>query len=438
MPRKGPQAAGWRRELGAALRDKSAKVGVIGLGYVGLPMLVTAARAGFPAVGVDLDHARVDAIRHGRSYISDVTDAVLRESGVRAAGRYSALKDRDVVLICVPTPLDDGNPDLRFIEGAGRGLAKVLRPGVLVILESTTYPGTTEEVLRPILETSGLRAGRDFALAYSPERIDPGREPDHVAKTPKVVGGLTKADGELAARFYRSFVHEVELVSSPREAEMAKLIENTFRHVNIALMNELAILSKDLDVDLWEAIRAAATKPFGFMAFWPGPGVGGHCIAIDPSYLSWRVGQQSGHRLNFVEHAQEVNARMPGFVAQRVAQALNEHGKPVRGSKVLGVGVTYKPDVNDMRESPALAVLERLAAEGATIVYHDPYVPSLEIDGKTLRSKKLTPSLLSGVDVAVVLAAHSAVDFGEVVKHAPLVFDTRGVTRGKRSNVVRL
>jgi nucleotide sugar dehydrogenase len=307
-----------------------------------------------------------------------------------------------------------------------------------VILESTTYPGTTEEVLRPILESSGLRAGRDFGLAYSPERIDPGREPDHVAKTPKVVGGLTKADGELAARFYRSFVHEVELVSSPREAEMAKLIENTFRHVNIALVNELAFLSKDLDVDLWEAIRAAATKPFGFMPFWPGPGVGGHCIAIDPSYLSWRVGQQSGHRLNFVEHAQEVNARMPSYVAQRVAQALNEHGKPVRGSTVLGIGVTYKPDVNDVRESPALAVLERLAADGAIVSYHDPFVPSLRINGRSLRSRKLTASLLSGVDVAVVLAAHSAVDFGEVVTHAPLVFDARGVTRGKRANVVRL
>jgi UDP-N-acetyl-D-glucosamine dehydrogenase len=294
MPKETASGAGRRRELGAALRDKRAKVGVIGLGYVGLPMLVCVARAGFRAVGVDLDASRVDAIKRGRSYVSDVPDSALEdlEGRIHVSERYSALKDCDVVLICVPTPLDDGNPDLRHIEGAGRGLAKVLRPGVLVILESTTYPGTTEEVLRPILETSGLRAGRDFALAYSPERIDPGREPDHVAKTPKVVGGLTKADGELAARFYRSFVHEVELVSTPREAEMAKLIENTFRHVNIALMNELAILSKDLDVDLWEAIRAAATKPFGFMAFWPGPGVGGHCIAIDPSYLSWRVGQQ--------------------------------------------------------------------------------------------------------------------------------------------------
>jgi nucleotide sugar dehydrogenase len=309
---------------------------------------------------------------------------------------------------------------------------------MLVILESTTYPGTTEEILRPILERSGLVAGRDFALAYSPERIDPGRGLDHIAKTPKVVGGLTKGDGELAARFYRAFVHEVELVSSPREAEMSKLIENTFRHVNIALVNELAFLSRDLGVDLWEAIRAASTKPFGFMPFWPGPGVGGHCIAIDPSYLSWRVGQRTGHRLNFVEHAQEVNAKMPGFVAQRISQALNERGKPLRGSKVLAIGVTYKADVSDVRESPALAVLERVHAEGASVAYHDPLVGSLTVGSRRLRSRALTPALLGAQDCVVVLTAHSSVDFGEVVRYAPLVFDTRGVTRGHRSNVVRL
>ena len=440
MPRESSSGASWRRELAASLRDKGATVGVVGLGYVGLPMLVSITRAGFRSVGVDLDQARVDALAEGRSYISDVPDEVLADirSRLRVSTRASVLRSCDVILICVPTPLTDSSPDLGYIESAGRAIAKVLRPGVLVVLESTTYPGTTEEVLRPILETSGLRAGRDFALAYSPERIDPGRELDHIAKTPKVVGGLTKGDGELAARFYRSFIHEVELVSTPREAEMAKLIENTFRHVNIALVNELAFLSRDLDVDLWEAIRAASTKPFGFMPFWPGPGVGGHCIAIDPSYLSWRVGQRTGHRLNFVEHAQEVNARMPGFVAQRVAQALNAQGKPVRGSKVLGIGVTYKQDVNDVRESPALLVLERLARDGAKIEYHDPFVPAVELAGRKLRSKPLSPALLAAQDAAVVLTAHSEVDFAEVVRHTPLVVDTRGVTRGRRSNVVRL
>jgi UDP-N-acetyl-D-glucosamine dehydrogenase len=252
------------------------------------------------------------------------------------------------------------------------------------------------------------------------------------------VGGLTKGDGELAARFYRSFIHEVELVSTPREAEMAKLIENTFRNVNIALVNELAFLSRDLDVDLWEAIGAASTKPYGFMPFWPGPGVGGHCIAIDPTYLSWRVGQRTGHRLTFVEHAQEVNAKMPGFVTQRVSQALNDQGKPLRGSKVLGIGVTYKQDVNDVRESPALIVLERLWADGAKVEYHDPFVPSLELAGRRFGSKALTPERLAAQDAVVVLTAHSSVDFAEVVRHSPLVFDTRGVTRGRHPNVVRL
>jgi UDP-N-acetyl-D-glucosamine dehydrogenase len=440
MPRGSSTGTSWRGALGAALRDKTARVGVVGLGYVGLPMLVSAARAGYRGIGVDLDEDRVAWLRDGRSYVGDVPDAVLADVQGRIAvsSRPSSLHRADVILICVPTPLKDHEPDLGFIERAGEGVAKVLRPGVLVILESTTYPGTTDEVLRPILERSGLVAGRDFALAYSPERIDPGRGLEHIAKTPKVVGGLTKADGDLAARFYRSFIHEVEVVSGPREAEMAKLIENTFRHVNIALVNELSFLSRDLDVDLWEAIRAASTKPFGFMPFWPGPGVGGHCIAIDPSYLSWRVGQRTGHRLNFVEHAQEVNAKMPGFVAQRVAQALNERGRPVRGSRVLAIGVTYKADVSDVRESPAIAVLERLRAEGARVAFHDPLVDSLALAGRRMRSRRLTPALLRAQDCVVVLTAHSGVDFAEVVRHAPLVFDTRGVTRGHRTNVVRL
>jgi UDP-N-acetyl-D-glucosamine dehydrogenase len=440
MPKGNSSGAGWRGEFAAALRDRRARVGVVGLGYVGLPTLVSVVRAGFRGVGFDVDPERVESLSAGRSYISDVPDHTLSdlEGRFRVSTRPSALRSCDVVLICVPTPLTDHSPDLRYIERAGEAVAKTLRRGVLIVLESTTYPGTTEEVLRPILEASGLRAGRDFALAYSPERIDPGRELDHIAKTPKVVGGLTKGDGELAARFYRSFIHEVTLVSSPREAEMSKLIENPFRHVNIALVNELAFLSRDLDVDLWEAIRAASTKPFGFMPFWPGPGVGGHCIAIDPSYLSWRVGQRTGHRLNFVEHAQEVNAKMPGFVAQRVSLALNDRGKALRGSRILGVGVTYKQDVNDVRESPALLVLERLAADGAKVGYHDPFVPSVELAGKRLRSRPLTPERLAEQDAVVVLTAHSTVDFGEVVRHAPLVVDTRGVTRGRRPNVVRL
>jgi UDP-N-acetyl-D-glucosamine dehydrogenase len=440
MPKGSSPGASWRKELAARLRDKDACVGVVGLGYVGLPMLVAAVRAGFRGVGIDVDASRVAAIKDARSFVSDVEDVVLRDlrSKLRVSANASALGECDVVLICVPTPLKDHDPDLRHIEQAGESIAANLRRGMLVILESTTYPGTTDEILRPILETSGLVAGRDFGLAYSPERIDPGRGLDHIEKTPKVVGGLTKRDGDLAAAFYRAFIHEVEIVSSPREAEMAKLIENTFRHVNIALVNELAFLSKDLDVDLWESIRAAATKPFGFMAFWPGPGVGGHCIAIDPSYLSWRVGQRTGHRLNFVEHAQEVNSRMPGFVAQRVAQVLNDRGKPVRGSRILGIGVTYKADVNDVRESPAVAVLERLASASARVTYHDPFVPAIEIAGRRLRSRALSAKVLGEQDCVVVLTAHSRIDFEQVVKNSAMVFDTRGVTRGSRRNVVRL
>ena len=432
--------AGWRRDLSRRLRDRSARVGVVGLGYVGLPLLVTAVRVGFRAAGVDLDQRRIEAIGAGRSYVEDVPDDVLRETAgsLSVSTGYGVLRGCDVIVICVPTPLKDHDPDLGHIRAAGEGVATQLDRGMLVILESTTYPGTTEEILRPILETSGLTAGRDFGLAYSPERIDPGRGLDHLAKTPKVVGGLTKSCGALAAEFYRAFVHEVLVVSSPREAELAKLIENTYRHVNIALMNELAFLSRDLGVDIWEAIRAAATKPFGFQPFWPGPGVGGHCIAIDPSYLSWRVGQRTGHRLNFVEHAQEVNAKMPGFVVQRIGDALNERGKPLRGSRILGLGVTYKPDVADTRESPSIAVLERLAAASARVAYHDPFVRELRIGGKTLRSRPLTPAVLSVQDCVVVLTAHSTVDYELVVASAPLVFDARGVTRGTRSNVVRL
>jgi UDP-N-acetyl-D-glucosamine dehydrogenase len=440
MPKERSPGEGWRKDLAARLRDKDACVGVVGLGYVGLPMLVAAVRAGFRGVGIDVDPSRVAAINDAHSFVSDVEDVVLRDlrSKLRVSTSDAGIRDCDVVLICVPTPLKDHDPDLRHIELAGASIAAHLRRGMLVILESTTYPGTTDEILRPILETSGLVAGRDFGLAYSPERIDPGRGLDHIEKTPKVVGGLTKRDGDLAATFYRAFIHEVEVVSSPREAEMAKLIENTFRHVNIALVNELAFLSKDLDVDLWESIRAAATKPFGFMAFWPGPGVGGHCIAIDPSYLSWRVGQRTGHRLNFVEHAQEVNSRMPGFVAQRIAQALNDRGRPVRGSRILGIGVTYKADVNDVRESPAVAVLERLAGAGAKVSYHDPLVPAIEIAGRSLRSRPLGVDMLGEQDCVVVLTAHSGIDFEQIVKHSPLVFDTRGVTRGRRANVHRL
>lgn len=414
---------------------------VLGLGYVGLPLLLHLRRAGFRCLGVDIDPERLDSLRRGMSYVTDVPDedlSELREGTVLAAspeaGRY------DAAIICVPTPLTNQQPDLGSIESAGRAVGETLRPGTLVVLESTTYPGTTQELVRPILEdVSGMKAGRDFALVFSPERIDPGREPGHLAKTPKVVGGLTRSCAALAAELYASFIYEIHTVSSPREAEMAKLIENSFRHVNIALINELAMLSQDLGIDIWESIQAAATKPFGFMPFWPGPGVGGHCIAIDPSYLSWSVAQQVGHRVTFVEYAQTVNARMPAYVARRVAEALNDRSLPIRGARILAIGVSYKPDVGDVRESPALLVLDRLGSAGAHISYHDPFVPSLELHGRRRRSTPLTDRALAEHDLALILTTHSQIDFQRVVERAPLVFDTRGVTRGlHRDNLIRL
>jgi nucleotide sugar dehydrogenase len=422
-----------------AIAQRTATVGVVGLGYVGLPLLIAASNAGFPAIGLDIDERRIDALRAGRSYVSDVADtdvAALRN--VSFATDPSTLRDAQIIVLAVPTPLTEGMPDISLVKQASERAAAVLQPGRLVILESTTYPGTTEEVVRPILESSGLEAGRDFALAYSPERIDPGN-PASLKETPKIVAGLTSDQTDLAELFYRQFVSEVVRTPSPRDAEMAKLIENTFRQVNIALVNELATLAPELGVDIWAAIEAAATKPFGFMPFWPGPGVGGHCIAIDPSYLSWRVGQRLGFGIGFVEHAKEVNNRMPAYVASRIADVLNEAGKPVKGSRVLALGLSYKSDVNDVRESPAATVMERLARSGAVCSYHDPHVPSFRLFGEELRSVELSPEVLAAQDLVAILTAHGGLDYAAVVRSAPLVFDARGVTRGlETQNVVRL
>jgi nucleotide sugar dehydrogenase len=310
---------------------------------------------------------------------------------------------------------------------------------MLVVLESTTYPGTTEELLRPILESTGLLAGRDFALGYSPERMDPGQSVNTLENTPKIVSGLTERCAELVAAFYGRFVKHVVVAKSPREAEMAKLVENTFRQVNIALVNELAILAHDLHVDIWEALRVAATKPFGYLAFWPGPGVGGHCIAIDPTYLSWRAGQQLGYRIRSIEHANEVNNRMPAYVVSRIGEALNEAGKPIKGSRILALGVAYKAGIEDLRESPSLGVMEGLLRKGAELSYADAYVPSISVGGQELRSVQLDPATLAEMDCAVILTAHADVDYEEIVRTVPLVFDARGVTTGMNAdNVVRL
>jgi UDP-N-acetyl-D-glucosamine dehydrogenase len=349
------------------------------------------------------------------------------------------LADADVIVLCLPTPLTDGSPDLTMVLTAAEDVARYLRSGALVVLESTTYPGTTEELLRPILEESGLRAGRDFALGYSPERIDPGSRDHRLDSTPKIVAGLTDRCRDLAVSFYSAFVHTVVTTSSPREAEMAKLIENTYRQVNIALVNELAVLARELDVDIWESLHAAATKPFGYQPFWPGPGVGGHCISIDPTYLSWRAGQRLGYRVEFIEHANEVNNRMPEYVVSRIGEALNDAGKPIKGSKVLGIGVAFKPGVDDLRESPSLMVLDRLARRGAEVAYHDSFVRGCEIAGRNLRSLPLDAATISAHDIIVLLTPHADVDVHAVVNTAAMVFDTRGVTVGiDAPNVVRL
>jgi UDP-N-acetyl-D-glucosamine dehydrogenase len=425
--------------LEEAIRSRTATVGVVGLGYVGLPLLVAASGEGFPVIGVDADPERVGALSEGHSYGVDVSDAQL---AALAEARFTVdpqpLAVCEVVLIAVPTPLTDGIPDLSMVKQACRDVAGVLRPGRLVVLESTTYPGTTEEIVRPILEASGLEAGRDFFLAYSPERIDPGSGMSF-KEIPKIVSGIGPADTDLADLFYSQLVSRVVRTPSPREAEMAKLIENTFRQVNIALVNEIATLARDLGVDIWAAIEAAATKPFGYMPFWPGPGVGGHCIAIDPSYLSWRVGQRLGFSVGFVEHAKQVNNRMPSYVATRIGEALNDAGKPIKGSRVMAIGLTYKADVNDVRESPATAVMERLARAGAICTYHDPYLPSVGLLDTELRSQPLDPQILGRQDCVAILTAHATVDYEAVVASAPLVFDARGVTRAiDAANVVRL
>ncbi len=428
-------------DLADRIRTKEAVVGVIGLGYVGLPLLVAARKAGYPVVGLDTDERRIGSLREGKSYLTDVT-----ESEVRALDDDSLSMDEtilrraDVVTITVPTPLVDQAPDLSYVEAAAEAAGRTLSPGNLVILESTTYPGTTEEVVLPLLEKhSGLTAGEDFALAYSPERINPGQDEYGVEDIPKVVGGLTERCRDLAVSFYQGFIRQVVATSGPREAEMAKLIENTFRHVNIALVNELAIVARELDVDIWEAIRAAATKPFGFMPFWPGPGVGGHCIPIDPSYLSWRVTQRLGYSNGFIEHANGINRRMPRYIVDRITQLLNDNGIAAKGAKVLAIGAAYKPGVADLRDSPALDVIELLAKRGAVVSYHDEFVPEVSLPTGDLTSVPLTEDMLRNHDCVVILTAQERVDWQWVVDKGPLIFDTRGVTGSMDlPNVARL
>jgi UDP-N-acetyl-D-glucosamine dehydrogenase len=427
--------------LRGKIEAKEAQICIIGLGYVGLPFAVEFARLGFPVMGLDVDEKRVAAIQRGESYISDVAGdriAPLVTAGrLKATTDYETLREADAIFICVPTPFDEMKaPDPSFIVKASEGIGSRLRPGQLIVLQSTTYPGTTEEVVLPILERSGLKAGVDFHLTFSPERINPGDKVFTVENTPKVVGGLTPRCSELARILLAQLTPEVHVVSSPRVAEMTKLLENIYRSVNIALVNELALLSERMGIDLWEVIEAASTKPFGFMPFYPGPGVGGHCIPVDPYYLSWKAREYDFYT-KFIELAAEINQAMPYHVVSRIGEGLSRQGKPLRGARVLILGVTFKRDVDDARNSPAQRIMELLLAQEVQVTYNDPHVPQFQIgcdvfyrDELTLRSAALSEKLLAEHDCTVIVAGHTSYDYTWVVRHAPLIIDTVNATRG--------
>jgi UDP-N-acetyl-D-glucosamine dehydrogenase len=414
------------------------KIGVVGLGYVGLPLAVAFAEAGHSVVGIDTDPRKLDALARGESYVGDVASERLGAVGeaLRATSRYADLAQVEAAVIAVPTPLTrNREPDLGPLVAAGTELSRVLQHGQLVVLESTTYPGTTRDRLVPLLEESGLAAGRDFNVAYSPERIDPGRTDFTLRNTPKVVGGLTDACRARAVELYSTVCDEVVEVSTPEAAELSKLLENVFRSVNIALVNELAMLCDRMGIDVWEVVEAAATKPYGFNSFRPGPGMGGHCLPVDPFYLAWKA-REFDTPTEFVELAGEVNQRMPEFCVERVARALNDHAKPVKGSNVLVIGVSYKAGVGDLRESPAIKIMRLLRARGARLVYNDEFVP--ELPDFELASEPLELALKEA-DAAVIVTAHPGLEVERVVAEAPLVVDFRGVTRGiSAANVVLL
>jgi UDP-N-acetyl-D-glucosamine dehydrogenase len=432
-------------ELKRKIVERTACVGVAGIGYVGLPLAVEKAKVGFSVVGYDRNPIRVDQINNGLNYIGDVDDRELAE--MVESGRLIATIDVaklsrcDVIVICVPTPLTVNlDPDISYIRAVGELVAAQLRPGQLVCLESTTYPGTTQEVLLPILSRGGLRCGEDFFLCFSPERVDPGNARYTTKNTSKVLGGVTKACADVGAAFYRQTIAEVLIVSSPKVAEMTKVFENTFRAVNIAMVNEMAMLCARLDIDIWEVIDAAATKPFGIMRFDPGPGVGCHCIPLDPFYLAWKAREYDFH-VRFIELAGEINVQMPYFVRDMIVRALNARGKAVNGSRILILGVAYKRDIDDHRESPSLKVMDLLVHESAAIEYHDPHVPSFNDKDRAWHSVPLSDDELEAADCVVILTDHTSIDYARVVRHAKLVLDTRNATKSVRDgagNVVML
>jgi UDP-N-acetyl-D-glucosamine dehydrogenase len=430
------------KELLKKIEDKKVHVGVIGMGYVGLPLAVEIARSGIKVVGVDVVQSKVEQISRGSSYIPDVPSCELLkhvQSGYFRAGTdFKVLSGLDAIIICVPTPLGKTkDPDLSMVVAAVEKIAENLRTNQLIVLESTTYPGTTEELMLPKLEESGLRVGKDFFLAFSPERVDPGNPVYNTRNTPKVIGGVTPQCLEVASRLYEHFIEKIVPVSSSRAAEMVKLLENTFRSVNIGLVNEVALMCDRLGVSVWEVIEAAGSKPFGFMPFQPGPGLGGHCIPIDPLYLSWKL-KTLNYRARFIELASEINADMPHYVVNKINNALNDFSKSVKNSKILILGVSYKRDIDDLRESPALDVLQLLQQRGAKVMYHDPYIPEIEFDERSLMSIDLDDGLRQA-DCTVIVTNHSNLDYQKVVTASKVVIDTRNATKGiQSSNIIRL
>ncbi len=430
-----------RNALEQKIRDKSAVVGVIGLGYVGLPLLNAFIKAGFKTIGFDIDHKKVETLLQGKSYIKHIPPEMIAQwltsKQFTPTSDMSRLKEADCILICVPTPLNESrDPDMSYIEGTSEKIRDALRPGQLVVLESTTYPTTTRDVVLPILSQTGLQSGQDYFLAFSPEREDPGNPDFSAQRIPKVVGGLDPVSGQLAEQLYSHAIVKVIPVSSAEIAEACKILENTYRCVNIALVNELKVLFDKMGIDVWEVIDAAKTKPFGFQAFYPGPGLGGHCIPIDPFYLTW-LARKHGMTTRFIELAGEINTKMPEYVISRLMEFLNDQGKALRGSKIALLGMAYKKDIDDPRESPSFVLMELLLARGAVVTYNDPHVPSLpkmrHHDVPDMNSSPLTPEYLAAQDCVLIATDHSAYDCDFIVKHAKMVLDTRNATKNVKT-----
>lgn len=435
--KQGEQLSYWAERLLNLLEQKKATIGVVGLGYVGLPLAVEKAKAGYRVIGFDIQQKRVDMVNQGINYIGDVVNSelekIVKSGHLTATTDYSRIAEVDAVAICVPTPLDKHQqPDISYVENSAKEIAKYMKQGTLVVLESTTYPGTTEEVLKPIFEQAGFRCGEDFFLAFSPERVDPGNKQFKTKNTPKVVGGVTPVCTRLAATMYRNVLEsDVHEVSSPRVAEMEKIFENTFRNINIALANEMAILCHKMGIDVWEVIDAAATKPYGFMPFYPGPGLGGHCIPIDPFYLTWKAREYNYHT-RLIELAGEINNSMPEYVVNRCMQILNQEGKPIKGAKILVLGVAYKKDIDDYRESPVISILEMLDELGAEWTVVDPYVKEFKYKGRLQTTAEMTTDMIEEADLVLLTTDHSCFDYELIAEKARIVFDTRNAFKKKK------